>query len=190
VGGCRISTAITDVKFGHWGANGEPHETCAIFLRFEFTQPRNERLRDVRITLSFLPTAQPALANRYLKYDWLPFSQRTIPSLPPMRILHREPAHWSGPIVTQDITVSQAFGLQPSAGGMVAHAGMERTTQHRISAVAKLYSILDSRNILTYELLENNVERGGLPIWVFPCCVVVRTGGRRLSMGVKFDAGV
>jgi hypothetical protein len=86
--------------------------------------------------------------------------------------------------------MSQALGFHPSAGGMAARAGMERTTQHRISAVAKLHSILDRRNVLKYELLENKVEQNGLPIMVFPCCVILRTGGKRFSMGVRFDAGI
>jgi hypothetical protein len=107
-----------------------------------------------------------------------------------MQILHREPAHWSGPIVTKDIKRSHTLSFYPSAGGMAILAGMGRTTKYRISAVAKLRSILDRGNVLKYELLENKVERNGLPIAMLPCCVVLRTGGERFSMGVRFDAGV
>jgi hypothetical protein len=67
---------------------------------------------------------------------------------------------------------------------------MEKTTQHRISVVAKLHSILDGRNALKYELSENKVERDSLPIRVFPCCIVVRTSGQKFSMGVGFNARV
>jgi hypothetical protein len=175
--GCRISTTVSDVRYGKYadGITGEAHTACVVLLKFNFSNQLSRRIQKMSISLTFSPSqSSPTTAEG-----------RGVPEL---RLF--EPSSGRSQttrvIITLDTTADASLGFNP--GGKIG-GEISRSIEREKISYAWLSSSQVATHTVIWDLIENAQEKQGIPSEL-NCAVVIRTDGVPFTASVKFEAKV
>jgi hypothetical protein len=181
IGGCRVSTTVSDVRYGRYvdGIDGEARVACVIVLKFGFAGHWSKRIKKVKVSLCF-SASQPASASSD--------GDASEDAVPELRLW--EPS--SGRSQTTSVRTTLAKSASASLGinsGTRIGGDLSRSIETEKIASASLTSVKETLNTVSWDLKENTQEKQGIPSEL-NCAVVIRTDEVQFTASVKFIAQI
>lgn len=189
--GCRVSTTVSDVRYGHYTdgmardegeAVGERRTSCIVFLKFGFANNLSRRIKEIEISVSFLPVQAPPTISSG--------GGSPGPSTVTPQVRLYEPSSGRSEATSVRITLERtATGTLGMNAGTTVGGGLSRSVETEGVFSAWLNSIQSGINAVIWSLEENSQQRRGVPPEL-NCAVVLRTDGMPFTASVQFEAKI